>query len=447
MNGGKDKERSSSTSKLASPTKSSSSSSGAAPAAAPAAGSFENVSLRVRHPSGGGSGKAPQAPQLESPRLLKQPGAILEGFYNSLRSSSRSSLNRGGGGDSSPAPSSPMKPMPDENYLYQQQQQQQPRQPQRDSASSVEGLERLSLSSSMDGLRGGAPVSRAASTVNNSSGSSPQGLTRRGKPPPLQLDPVTSHPYTMGTFQPPQPQVGQLTMVAAPIASANAGASTPGSSSSRPLSSGSDSSSIGGSGLIKTPSSSSSLSRGASQTALSAARAKSPTDSPQQQLLQLQQQHVEHALGGRGAVAAAPPPRGHAPTHFDLERRRTFKSELHVECEPLRLATPSSSASHADDRMPMMLPVSSSLAGGGGGGGRGSGGLSNTLRVVSNFTALKEDEISVSKDELVQILAANQHNHFLVHRPANRESPAAEGWIPGHVLGVMTSSAGRMDLK
>ena len=119
----------------------------------------------------------------------------------------------------------------------------------------------------------------------------------------------------------------------------------------------------------------------------------------------------------------------------------------------MRLATPPSSSSatssHMDDRLPMMmLPASSSLGGGGGNATIGGpGGLSNTLRVVSDFAALKEDEISVSKDELVQILAANQHNHFLVHRPANRESPAAEGWIPGHVLGVMTSSASRIDQK
>ena len=312
----------------------------------------------------------------------------------------------------------------------------------------------------MDGLRGGASVASLPqasrhhhSSTNSSAGAttngSPQGMTRKGKPPPLQLDPVTPHPYTMGTFEPPQPQVGQLTMVAAPVAPMSGAASTPGSS--RPLSSGSDSSSIGGAGAIvgggglhKTASFSSSLSRGTSQTTLSStasARAKSPADSPQQQLLQQQQHHVDSLVGKTGRSL---------PPHLvqsDLARTRTFKTELHVECEPLRLATPLSSAmSHPDDRVPlMMLPPSSSLVGGGSSSGGGS--VSNTLQVVADFAALKEDEISVSKDELVQILAANQHNHFLVHRPANRESPAAEGWIPGHVLGVMTSSAARMDFQ
>ena len=49
--------------------------------------------------------------------------------------------------------------------------------------------------------------------------------------------------------------------------------------------------------------------------------------------------------------------------------------------------------------------------------------------------AFKEDEISVSKGEVVQILYTNQHNMFLVHRPANATSPAAEGWVPGYVIG------------
>ena len=55
--------------------------------------------------------------------------------------------------------------------------------------------------------------------------------------------------------------------------------------------------------------------------------------------------------------------------------------------------------------------------------------------VVTNYTALKEDEITVSKGETVQILAANQHNMYLVHRAPSQDSPAAEGWLPGYVLG------------
>jgi hypothetical protein len=40
-------------------------------------------------------------------------------------------------------------------------------------------------------------------------------------------------------------------------------------------------------------------------------------------------------------------------------------------------------------------------------------------KVICDYMAFKEDEISVSKGEVVQILYTNQHNMFLVHRPAN----------------------------
>ncbi|XP_077997965.1 triple functional domain protein-like [Glandiceps talaboti] len=57
------------------------------------------------------------------------------------------------------------------------------------------------------------------------------------------------------------------------------------------------------------------------------------------------------------------------------------------------------------------------------------------VRVIMSYSAVKEDEITVLKGETVQILATNQHSMYLVHRPANQDSPAAEGWIPGYVLG------------
>ncbi|KAL5006006.1 hypothetical protein ScPMuIL_017164 [Solemya velum] len=57
-------------------------------------------------------------------------------------------------------------------------------------------------------------------------------------------------------------------------------------------------------------------------------------------------------------------------------------------------------------------------------------------KVLVEYMAIREDEISVCKGETVQILASNQHtNLFLVHRPSNANSPAAEGWIPGHIVG------------
>ncbi|XP_038071800.1 triple functional domain protein-like isoform X2 [Patiria miniata] len=55
--------------------------------------------------------------------------------------------------------------------------------------------------------------------------------------------------------------------------------------------------------------------------------------------------------------------------------------------------------------------------------------------IISSYTAVKEDEITVAKGDMVQILAANQHNMYLVHRASSQHSPAAEGWLPGHVLG------------
>eukprot|EP00079_Xenopus_tropicalis_P030110 XP_012825853.1 PREDICTED: kalirin, RhoGEF kinase isoform X1 [Xenopus tropicalis] len=59
----------------------------------------------------------------------------------------------------------------------------------------------------------------------------------------------------------------------------------------------------------------------------------------------------------------------------------------------------------------------------------------NSMVVVQDYYALKENEICVYHGELVQILAINQQNMFLVFRPSNDHSPAAEGWIPGSVLG------------
>ncbi|KAK3762374.1 hypothetical protein RRG08_031956 [Elysia crispata] len=56
-------------------------------------------------------------------------------------------------------------------------------------------------------------------------------------------------------------------------------------------------------------------------------------------------------------------------------------------------------------------------------------------RILFDYQAIKEDEVTVAKGELVQILGTNHQNMFLVHRPANSVSPAAEGWVPCHVIG------------
>ncbi|KAM6959163.1 triple functional domain protein [Aplochiton taeniatus] len=59
----------------------------------------------------------------------------------------------------------------------------------------------------------------------------------------------------------------------------------------------------------------------------------------------------------------------------------------------------------------------------------------STMLVTQDYAAVKEDEISVLQGEVVQILASNQQNMFLVFRAATELGPAAEGWIPGYVLG------------
>uniref|UniRef100_UPI003AAE5F69 kalirin n=1 Tax=Centroberyx gerrardi TaxID=166262 RepID=UPI003AAE5F69 len=65
----------------------------------------------------------------------------------------------------------------------------------------------------------------------------------------------------------------------------------------------------------------------------------------------------------------------------------------------------------------------------------GCNGVSSTMLVTQDYSALKENEICVSQGETVQILATNQQNMYLVYRPADSQSPAAEGWVPGRVLG------------
>uniref|UniRef100_A0A672GP11 non-specific serine/threonine protein kinase n=1 Tax=Salarias fasciatus TaxID=181472 RepID=A0A672GP11_SALFA len=57
----------------------------------------------------------------------------------------------------------------------------------------------------------------------------------------------------------------------------------------------------------------------------------------------------------------------------------------------------------------------------------------STMLVTQDYVAVKEDEISVAQGEVVQMLASNQQNMFLVYRAANEHSPAAEGWIPGTI--------------
>lgn len=59
-----------------------------------------------------------------------------------------------------------------------------------------------------------------------------------------------------------------------------------------------------------------------------------------------------------------------------------------------------------------------------------------TVRVLSKHNADSEDEISVSRGDMVQLIAVDHAgNRFLVFKPAFVNMPAAEGWIPGFSLG------------
>ncbi|XP_013926295.1 PREDICTED: kalirin isoform X2 [Thamnophis sirtalis] len=64
----------------------------------------------------------------------------------------------------------------------------------------------------------------------------------------------------------------------------------------------------------------------------------------------------------------------------------------------------------------------------------------SSMVVIKDYYALKENEICVNQGEVVQVLAINQQNMFLVYQPANDHSPAAEGWIPGNILAPLTKS-------
>ncbi|XP_031413764.1 kalirin isoform X2 [Clupea harengus] len=72
--------------------------------------------------------------------------------------------------------------------------------------------------------------------------------------------------------------------------------------------------------------------------------------------------------------------------------------------------------------------------------GVGCNGMSSTMMVTQDYNALKENEICVNQGETVQVLATNQQNMYLVYRAANSQSPAAEGWLPGHILGPLSKT-------
>uniref|UniRef100_A0A671XK49 non-specific serine/threonine protein kinase n=1 Tax=Sparus aurata TaxID=8175 RepID=A0A671XK49_SPAAU len=144
-----------------------------------------------------------------------------------------------------------------------------------------------------------------------------------------------------------------------------------------------------------------------------------------------------------------------------LENQRNFLNALTSPIEYQRNHVggggpggPPSSSSSSTGGLPggSSSNSTSNMGGGGGGGGSGGSGSSSsslessssssvsTMLVTQDYVAVKEDEISVVQGEVVQMLASNQQNMFLVYRAANEHCPAAEGWIPGYVLGHTSSS-------
>ncbi|CAH1789675.1 unnamed protein product [Owenia fusiformis] len=63
------------------------------------------------------------------------------------------------------------------------------------------------------------------------------------------------------------------------------------------------------------------------------------------------------------------------------------------------------------------------------------GEVPSSGKVLMDYTAVREDEITLKKGDTVQIIATNQQNMYLVHRLGGEDQPAAEGWLPGHVIG------------
>ncbi|XP_069191995.1 triple functional domain protein isoform X3 [Procambarus clarkii] len=56
------------------------------------------------------------------------------------------------------------------------------------------------------------------------------------------------------------------------------------------------------------------------------------------------------------------------------------------------------------------------------------------VKVLADFTAVREDEISVTRGEVIQVISSNVLRGYLVHRAASSSSPAAEGWVPSNVV-------------
>ncbi|XP_048341705.1 kalirin isoform X5 [Sphaerodactylus townsendi] len=99
---------------------------------------------------------------------------------------------------------------------------------------------------------------------------------------------------------------------------------------------------------------------------------------------------------------------------------------------PLKISTSNGSTGHEPHQPGDKYELSKNDLGGCNG--------TSSMVVIKDYYALKENEICVNQGEVVQVLAINQQNMFLVYQPANDHSPAAEGWIPGNILAPLTKS-------
>ncbi|XP_060118775.1 kalirin isoform X1 [Heteronotia binoei] len=113
---------------------------------------------------------------------------------------------------------------------------------------------------------------------------------------------------------------------------------------------------------------------------------------------------------------------------------KPLKATVHnPSLPPLKISTSNGSTGHEQHQPGDKYEQSKSDSGGCNG--------TSSMVVVKDYYALKENEICVNQGEVVQVLAINQQNMYLVYQPANDHSPAAEGWIPGNILAPFTKSA------
>ncbi|XP_072903408.1 kalirin isoform X5 [Hemitrygon akajei] len=130
---------------------------------------------------------------------------------------------------------------------------------------------------------------------------------------------------------------------------------------------------------------------------------------------------------GKTQASRIPQPNIRALSSSQTGSEKPLKSSVHSpSLPPLKLSTSNGTTSIDEDQhYGDSEQIKSNTAGCNG---------TSAMLVTQDYAAVKENEICVIQGEAVQVLAINQQNMFLVYRPANEHSPAAEGWIPGFIL-------------